>query len=272
MRFPAAIIVAFASLACAAQERLEVADSTRIGSHAEWNAAPALAPSQISLYKLESMPLQLTAPAPMPSLSLGAMLNIPFYIDHTPLNKGDFATSGIYNLPVGNVYGFGEQTSLPGIGRYNSASLGYAFPIGSKISMSLQVNAMKLNMPFAHGDAFGVSGRFTYQATSSLYFNVFGSYYKKPYPGLMQTGYGASMGIRLNDRLSLEMGAQRRRDPVTGKWETVPMFIPSFRFDKVSLGLDIGSILYEILRSNNDYYRGNPTIAPTRPEIPIAPR
>lgn len=50
------------------------------------------------------------------------------------------------------------------------------------------------------------------------------------------------------------------------------MFIPSFRFDKVSLGLDIGSILYEILRSNNDYYRGNPTIAPTRPEIPIAPR
>ena len=47
----------------------------------------------------------------------------------------------------------------------------------------------------------------------------------------------------------MEVGVQRYYDAYRGRWETVPVVIPYYNFDKFKLSLDVGGILYEILRN-----------------------
>ena len=83
------------------------------------------------------------------------------------------------------------------------------------------------------------------------------------------------MSVDMSDRFGMEMGVQRYYDAMSGRWETVPVMIPYYHFDKFTLGLDVGGIIYEILRNAVfDKIRGiggpsGPTIGPPRMHIPI---
>lgn len=62
----------------------------------------------------------------LPSFSLKEELRIPYHINPSPLFRGDYSTGGVLRqFPHGAVFGSGSQTSVPGIGRFNNASLGY---------------------------------------------------------------------------------------------------------------------------------------------------
>ena len=67
------------------------------------------------------------------------------------------------------------------------------------------------------------------------------------------------------------MGVQRYYDAMRGRWETVPVVIPSNRFNKFTLGLDVGGLVYEILRTLvfDKKDNGSPTIAPPRFSVPV---
>lgn len=48
-------------------------------------------------------------------------------------------------------------------------------------------------------------------------------------------------------------------------WDTRPIAIPYYKFNKTKIGLDVGGILYEIVRSVKFKNQGgNPTIMPGR--------
>ena len=56
------------------------------------------------------------------------------------------------------------------------------------------------------------------------------------------------MSLDMSRRFGMEMGVQRYYDAMRGRWETVPVVIPYYNFDKFKLGFDVGGLLYEILR------------------------
>lgn len=121
------------------------------------------------------------------------------------------------------------------------------------------------------GQAFSTSGALRYQASDRVAFKVFGSYAIGNTYGMDTHRYGATMSLDMSERFGMEVGVQRYYDAYRGRWETVPVVIPYYNFDKFKLSLDVGGILYEILRNtvfDNRGGSGGATIAPPRFQMP----
>lgn len=209
----------------------------------------------------------------LPDFSLKNSYALPYYTNPAPLFRGDFSTNGVLKqFPNGALFGSGSQTSMAGLGRFNEASLGYLHTFNSKLSMQLSVDAVKMNMSHITRQAFSTSGSLTYQLSDQVGFKVFGTYDIGNSYGMSTHSYGATMSFDMSKRFGVEAGVERYYDPMRGRWETVPIVIPYYRFDKFTLGLDVGGILYEVLRNvvfDKRGDRGGPTIAPPRPSLPI---
>ena len=157
---------------------------------------------------------------------------------------GDYNAGG---LLFPNIYAAGSQESIPGIGVINKASFTYFTRLNQYFDIQASVGAAKYNINRV-GNAFDVSGMLTYHASDVLSFSVFGSYAGRTPFGIFDRRYGGTMGYKVSDKFRMEMGVQRVYDPYRGRWETVPIFIPSLKVGKVELGLDVGGLVYEILR------------------------
>lgn len=260
--------------------RAQEGDSVRI----TFDKIPSPPRSVLQLPTLQPLPPhQATAYPLYPTVEMPALPDFtpkesaapPYYTNPSPLFEGDYSTSGVlYNSPYGTVAGSGGQTSLPGIGRFNTASLGYGVALGPAFELQLRADAMKINMSRITGQAFSASGALIYHASDKLAFKVFGSYDIGNSYGMSTHRYGGTMSLDMTDRFGMEMGVQRYYDAMRGRWETVPIVIPYYRFEKFTLGLDVGGIMYEILRSvvfdkRGGGFEGGPTIRPPRFSFPI---
>lgn len=268
VRLVICLLLAFAPRLLSAQE-----DNTRfvrdsIQAQPEFNE-PRLVPFEHSAEKTASSVSPTTEKAPsVPRFSLNNPLYLPYYTNPSPLFRGDYSTSGtLMSLPHGALFASGGQTTLPGIGRFNEASVGYQHIFNPRLMLQLGVDATKINMSHITGQAFSTSGSLLYQASDKVAFRLFGSYAIGNTYGINTHSYGATMKWDMSQRFSLEMGAQRYYNAYRGRWETVPVVIPTYNFDKFKLGLDVGGILYEVLRNvvfDNKRNSGGPTIAPPR--------
>ena len=188
----------------------------------------------------------------MPRFSLKRDISLPYQTNPSLLFRGDYRTDGIlHQFAHGAVYQhiFNEQFEL-----------------------QVRANAMKINMSHITGQAFSTSGAFLYHPSDRVTFKVFGSYDIGNSYGMSTHSYGATMSVDMSDRFGMEMGVQRYYDAMSGRWETVPVMIPYYHFNKFTLGLDVGGILYEILRDvvfDKNRGIGGPTIGPPRMHIPI---
>ncbi len=266
------LLLAFASQLLSAQE-----DSARF-ARASIQIKPEsgrYAPLNVSPENLIISPVLPEYPTPLPEFKLRKdtlNLDLPYQINPSLRFQGDFRTGDVLQLPHGTLSGSGGQTSVPGIGRFNEAALLYQHVLNQNLKFQLGMNAMKINMSHITGQTFTASGAMIYQATDRLAFKVFGSYAIGKTYGMTTHTYGASMSLDMSERFGMEVGVQRYYDSMRGRWETVPMVIPYYKFDKFNLGLDVGGILYEILRSTVFESKGNmggPTIAAPRFQIPI---
>ncbi len=231
-------------------------------------------PTTVTKYPL--MQPQLRISNSIPYFSLKETLRLPYQTNPSLLFRGDYRTEGVlHQFSNGVLFGSGGQTSVPGIGRFNNASLGYQHALNDRLTLQLGVDAMKINMSHITGQAFSTSGSLMYRASDRLAFKVFGSYDIGNSYGMSTNSYGATMSFDMSDRFGMEVGVQRYYDTMRGRWETVPVVIPYYNFDKFKLGLDVGGILYEILRNavfDNRDWSGGPTIAPPRFSLPIKGR
>lgn len=204
-------------------------------------------------------------------------LLIPYPTNPSPLFKGDYSTGGmIFAHRHGILMGAGSQTSIPGIGRSNDASLTYLHSFGPQWMLSVGVDANKMHMSHYTGQAFGASGTLSYRAADRLTFNVFGGYNSGYMSGRQSYHYGGSVAFDMTNRLGMEVGVQRYYNPLRGGWETVPIATPYYKFNNGSkMGFDVGGLLYQIFRgasfksSVKGGARPNPTIRPQGPRIEI---
>ena len=224
--------------------------------------------------RTEISPLHSSGPSySLPEFSLKEEIRLPYQVNPSLNFRGDYSTDGILKqFEHGALFGSGAQTTLPGIGRFNDASLGYQHVFNEKLAMQFSFNAMKINMARITGQAFSASGALFYHPSDRVTFKVFGSYDIGNSYGMSTNVYGASMSVDMSERFGVEMGVQRYYDGMRGRWETVPIVAPYYNFDKFTLGLDVGGLLYEILRTavfdRRDAGSG-PTIAPPRLSLPI---
>ena len=59
----------------------------------------------------------------------------PYYTNPSPMFRGDYSTGGVLGMGRKFVFtGSGSQTSIPGIGRLNNASVGYSYALNDKLS------------------------------------------------------------------------------------------------------------------------------------------
>lgn len=201
-------------------------------------------------------------------------LIVPYYTNPSPMFKGDYSTAGaLFTHRYGILMGAGGQTTLPGIGRSNVASLSYLHAFNDRWTMQVGVDADKMLMSHFTGQSFGASGMLSYQATDRLAFHVFGGYNSGYVPGMQSYRYGGSMAMDITERFGMEMGVQRYYNPMQGRWETVPIATPYYRFNNgAKVGFDVGGLLYQIFHSasfKKNPQRVNPTIGPPRPRIEI---
>ena len=228
--------------------------------------APALlAPPSAELPALPMPSRQL----PPPSFLLRNAMALPYAVNPSPMFRGDYSTGGVIGRVGGGYFtASGAQTTVPGIGRYNVAEVGYQRQLNERLHLSLTVGAIKMNAAHFTGQSFGTSGMLYYQAQDRLYFRAFGSVDYGNFGGFTSYSYGGTMGFDVTDRFGMELGVERYYNPAMGRWETRPIVTPYYNFDHFKLQIDVGPIIYEVIRGliqKDDHRRGGPTIMPDVP-------
>lgn len=200
-------------------------------------------------------------------------LYLPFALNPTLLYRGDYSTSGaLHPYRTGRVWLAGEQSSLPGIGRINEASVSWKHQSGSRLSLQAALVATQLNMLFFHRHVLELKAQMDYHLSNHLSLHLFGSYDTgNPYNPYGRQ-WGGSLDWQINDRFGLEGGVRRSYNAITGRWETLPIVAPYYNFnDKFRLQIDVGPLIQQLIRGAvyGREGRGNPTIAPPKHHINV---
>ena len=170
-----------------------------------------------------------------------------YYTNPSPMFYGDYNTVGRI-LP--NLYGVGSQSTLPGLGRINRISFMYGWSSGY-FDVQTGVSATKYSLPYSVGQSFGAFGTLLYHPGERFYIKLFGSYSPDSRYGFNRTFYEATIRYDVTDRFGVEVGVQRYYEPQRG-WQTAPIAIPYYRFNKLKFGIDMGGLLYEGIRNAID--------------------
>lgn len=185
-----------------------------------------------------------------------------------------FTPGEIVGWENGGAFGDTRLQSLAGMMGIESGRLGIRQSLGD-LSFTAYGEALKYGFYQGLTRSLGVGGALSYRINDRVSVTVFGHYYSSP--GLMSpamagyaatTGFGGYFDYHLGGRWGVRVGAQGYRSVLSGKWEAQPMVMPYFRVTKKDvIGIDVGAILYNLIKDNmnNGWGRpGNPTIAPPR--------
>lgn len=167
-------------------------------------------------------------------------------------------------------------SAMPGLMGIESGSLWLHQSVGA-LTFAMSAEAMKYGYFRGLETQYGFSGSLTYDVNDNLSLTMFGSYYTAPH-GFMSPAaigylalpsFGGFADWRISDRWGVKVGAQGYRSSITRRWDIQPMVVPYFRLNsKTDLGIDVGGILYNLVRrANGNRFNnmGNPTIPPPIP-------
>lgn len=210
---------------------------------------------------------RVTLPVPTFRQVLPDQPYLPYPVNPSLLFRGDYRTDGILGYMGGGYWtGSGSQFSVPGIGRFNTATLGWQKQFNDRLQLQVWADVLKMNTAHFTGQSFGLSGQMMYQAADRLYFRTFGGV---GFSGRAAYGAGGTVGFGVTDRFGMELGAQTFYNTQTGRWEVLPIVAPYYKFDKFKLQIDVGPILQELIRGAILKSRGGRREGPTiMPDVP----
>ncbi len=189
--------------------------------------------------------------------------------------------AGFHLWNGGDVYFTGGDMSLPGLMGIEQGSVNFTQTIG-RLSINAFASANHYGYFRGLQTSYGFGGSASYQLTDRISLTVFGAYYSSPTPlnpsmaaYINGSNFGGYASFDLNEHWGISVGAQTTRSTVTNRWEAQPIVKPYYRFNRnVAFGVDMGGILYNLIKSNRrGYGRSNPTIGPpVGGPPPVAPR
>lgn len=228
-----------------------------------WSNGPSYAPNLL---------LPKTAPQKLyaPHFVLHAPVR-PYWVDPSPRFKGDYHTQGaLWGRSNRLLMGMGSQTSIPGLGTMNNASLLYQHAFNNRLLLQFSLGVNKMTMPHVSAWSLSADGMLSYQLSDRVALKAFGGYTTGYRPGMNSYQFGGAFSLSVTDRWGFDLGAQSYYNPMRRSWEVIPVVAPYFQLKKSKIQLDLGPILYELFRDAFQHSDRNsgPTIMPDRPSMP----
>ena len=259
----AIIILIFAAISIYSYAQIETSDTLSIGNLELPDSSGHILPDSNSwrntsapyhsMYGLHSIQPRIYGPTEIP------------VFHPAPIYPGIIALWG-----SGGITGSTRQLSMPGLMRIEQGRISIHQSVGN-FTFSTYGEALKYGYYRGLDTSFGFGGSIDYRLSDRVSLTFFGSYYT--YPGQMSpamAGYvsipkfGGFIDYRVNNKWGIQVGAQSYRSSMTHRWETQPIVMPYFRISKKDIiGIDIGGMLYQFLKSNAEKrvgHMGNPTI------------
>ncbi len=156
----------------------------------------------------------------------------------------------------GSIYASGAATHLPGMMGVESGRLNFSQSAGA-VTFTAWAEAMKYGYFRGLQSGWGFGGAVDYRINDRWSVTLFGEYYSPVHPltpGMAESmalpRFGGYASYNFSDHWGIRVGAQSSRSLITNRWETSPIVMPYYRINrKVSLGIDVGGILYNAVRS-----------------------
>lgn len=178
----------------------------------------------------------------------------------------------------GGVWVSGGVAEAYGMAAVESGSLNVGQQVGN-VTFNAYAGAMKTAFFRGLSTQWVFGGSAHWQFAPRLGLTVFGSYATRGYmrgmpPGLAETlsvpKFGGYLTWDFSEHWGVDVGVSAQQNNL-GNWEARPMVAPYYRLGDAKLQIDVGGIVYEMLRSRPSFH-GNPTMGPPKLNIPIAPR
>ena len=173
----------------------------------------------------------------------------------------------------GGIFGDMGQMSLPGLMGVESGSL-FLVQQAGRFTFTAHGDAVKYGYFGGLQTSYGFGGSISYDFSDRIGVTIFGSYYTPLHRGMTPAmqgytsipNFGGYVNYRFSDHWGVKVGGQAFRSSVSNRMEAQPIVIPYYRLSKnAELGIDVGGILYNIVKKNRNGSMGgsmNPTIPP----------
>lgn len=195
-----------------------------------------------------------------------------------------YGVADIASWGTGGVYASGSTMSMPGMMGLESGRINVSQSFGP-VTVTAYASVTKMGYFRGLNTSYGFGGQIDYRINDRWSVTLFGSY-SSPFapltPGMAgympMPNFGGYASFDISDRWGVSVGAQATRSPYTGRWEAQPIVMPYYKVnEKVSIGADVGGLLYGILHNYFESREGhggvNPTIGPpVGGPPPVAPR
>ena len=182
---------------------------------------------------------------------------------HFPMNPyaRDWASSGVIaRAGEGYFAGSGSFQSYPALGNIARASLSLTQPVGENLTLTMGISGNKYHIGRDAWNDYGVFGNARFRLNDRLALKAFGQYYTNPVASSVgaisfttASSYGGSLDIKMSDKFSLDVGAQRYYDPYTRTWHTVPILAPTVNLWGQPVSVDMGGLLHQLLDAIFDF-------------------
>ena len=193
-----------------------------------------------------------------------------YNFDLNPYSRDWQASGVIARLGDGLLGGSGSRTSLPALGNMATGSLWVTQTVDERLTLTAGITGSKYHFGREAWNDYGVWGRASYQLNGTLSLNAFGQYNFNPHfhsmgaMGITQnSNYGATLGVKVSDNFSVDVGAQRYYDVYSHCWRTMPILAPTIMLMGQPLSVDVGGILYGLLKSLGGGHGGGYRLEPS---------
>lgn len=169
---------------------------------------------------------------------------------------------------------FGTTQSMPGLLGIETGGIGLTQSIGN-VTFNAVGYAEKYGYFRGLTTSWGFGGSIGWQINDNLSLHAFGQY-QTPVRGLPPaimgytgtTNFGGFFRWKSSGIFGIDVGAQNTYDPSLNHWRVAPILRPYIELSPGNrLGIDVGGILYELLRGAAGWGPRNPTPTIPRPEI-----
>ena len=175
----------------------------------------------------------------------------------------------LHHWDDGAIYGIGSTDVMPGLGNFNSATVGITQHLG-RFTVTGALSGYKYHINRNLYNDFGISGSVSYQIDPHFTISVFGNYssgnvYDSPaaMPYVNFSCFGGSIRYQASETFGMELGVRRVFDPNLNRWQTIPIVTPTVNIGNCAFGIDVGGLLHSIINSGNydhhDYRSPIPT-------------
>lgn len=156
----------------------------------------------------------------------------------------------------------GNTSEMSGLMRKESGDIGLSQSIGN-LSMYLGGKANKYGYFKGLHTQYGVTGVIEYQFNPRFSITAFGSYYFGG-PPMMRNGmpmlpamigyyevssFGGTFNYQLNETLGMSVGGKYEQQFGTNRYCFSPIVTPTFKIGKIKIGIPIGEIMYDYVKS-----------------------